>query len=245
MYVTLMLKQEKTEALLRSHVLWPLLVFIGVSFALELAGIDLGVADWIYHWSGDTWSLQDSWVTRELIHDGGRTLIGVMIVVVILLYGGTWLFPALRTSRRGLSYLVVSTLTAALVINVLKQITHVYCPWDLQRYGGQFAYTGMFDFDSWSTRQGACFPAGHASAGFAWFGLYYLAREYRSGWQWPIFGCVMLLGLVFGTGQQLRGAHFISHDWWTAGLCWFIATGFYLLFFGARESREKLQWLLL
>ena len=35
---------------------------------------------------------------------------------------------------------------------------------------------------------------------------------------------VLLLGLVFGIGQQLRGAHFVSHDVWTLGLCWFIAT---------------------
>jgi membrane-associated PAP2 superfamily phosphatase len=30
-------------------------------------------------------------------------------------------------------------------------------------------------------------------------------------------------GMVFGLSQQLRGAHFLSHDLWTAALCWLVA----------------------
>jgi hypothetical protein len=33
---------------------------------------------------------------------------------------------------------------------------------------------------------------------------------------------VLGLGLLFGTTQQLRGAHFLSHDIWTFALCWSI-----------------------
>lgn len=32
-----------------------------------------------------------------------------------------------------------------------------------------------------------------------------------------------MLGLTFGITQQLRGAHFLSHDLWSAALCWAIA----------------------
>src|SRR5690606_20864867 len=80
-------------------------------------------------------------------------------------------------------------------------------------------------------RYGACFPAGHASAAYAWFGFYYFAREYMPRWKWWALTAVCALGAVFGAGQQLRGAHFLSHDIWTLGLCWFIATGLYLLAF--------------
>lgn len=224
----------KPASLLPSHVLWPLLAFIGVTIALYVGGVDLWVADRIYQWGGNTWIFEDAWVTSQLIHEGGRTLVGVMILVVLLLFALAWALPGWRARRRGLAYLVVSSLSAALAINVLKQLTHIDCPWDLLRYGGSHPYAGIFDVGSWSNRSGACFPAGHASAGYAWFGLYYLARAYRPLWRWPVLGSVLFLGLIFGIGQLLRGAHFVSHDWWTACLCWFITTGFYRLFFPAR-----------
>ena len=45
-------------------------------------------------------------------------------------------------------------------------------------------------------------------------------------------GSVLLAGagLVFGSGQQLRGAHFLSHDLWSLAVCWFLALGLFCLF---------------
>lgn len=40
----------------------------------------------------------------------------------------------------------------------------------------------------------------------------------------PTLALPLTLGLVFGIGQQLRGAHFLSHDLWTAWLCWLCAS---------------------
>jgi membrane-associated PAP2 superfamily phosphatase len=34
---------------------------------------------------------------------------------------------------------------------------------------------------------------------------------------------------VFGIGQQLRGAHFLSHDVATALICWLLSLGLYLV----------------
>jgi len=37
---------------------------------------------------------------------------------------------------------------------------------------------------------------------------------------------ILLLGVVLGVTQQLRGAHFLSHDIWALAICWFIASIF-------------------
>ncbi len=242
-----MLKPSYPAPLLPSQNLWALLTFVGVLLALQLGAVDLRVADSIYrHW-GSEWVWRDAWLTRDVIHEGGRKLVGVMIGVVLALFAACWLTPAGQAYRKGMAYLVVSTLCAALLINGLKELTHIECPWDLTRYGGSQPYVGLFDLPSWSSRGGACFPAGHASGGYAWFGLYYLALEYRPRWRWPVFGAVVLLGLVFGIGQLLRGAHFVSHDWWTAWLCWFVATSLHSRFFpkGSRVSHADTCRLLL
>lgn len=212
-------------------VVWPALTFGVVLLTLELGDIDLRVADWLYQYGGNAWSWRDAWLTRDVIHEGGRSLVEAMAIALLASFAGAWSTAAGRAYRRGLSYLVLSTFCAALLINVLKELTRLDCPWDLTRYGGQQPYAGLFEFASWPSRSGACFPAGHASAGYAWFGAYYLAMEYRPHWQRMAFAAVLSLGLIFGIGQILRGAHFVSHDWWTAHLCWFVATAFHRVFY--------------
>jgi membrane-associated PAP2 superfamily phosphatase len=36
--------------------------------------------------------------------------------------------------------------------------------------------------------------------------------------------------VTFGIAQQFRGAHFLSHDLWTAMICWTVAFGLYRVF---------------
>ena len=67
---------------------------------------------------------------------------------------------------------------------------------------------------------GRCFPAGHASAGFAFVSGYFAFRDTRAslarGWLAASFAAGLLLGLA----QQARGAHFMSHTLWSAWVCW-------------------------
>jgi len=44
-----------------------------------------------------------------------------------------------------------------------------------------------------------------------------------------VFG--LLLGVVFGMAQELRGAHFLSHDLWSLAVAWTCASLLYYGFF--------------
>lgn len=211
----------------------PFAAFIFIALILEGSSIDLWLADRLYALSGNAWGLRDNWITRELIHDGGRLFVGVMDLGLLLLTVASCFVTRLKPYRRGFGYLVVCVLACGLAINLLKEITHIDCPWDLLRYGGEFPYVRNFEPHPRSFRYGACFPAGHASAAYAWLGLYYFAREYAPRWMWGVLSGVLTLGLIFGTAQQLRGAHFLSHDLWTLGLCWLVVTVLSLLYFRA------------
>ena len=70
---------------------------------------------------------------------------------------------------------------------------------------------------------GHCFPAGHASAGFAFIGGYFVFRNVapRTARIW--LQASLASGLLLGLAQQLRGAHFMSHTLWTALVAWCIA----------------------
>jgi membrane-associated PAP2 superfamily phosphatase len=74
---------------------------------------------------------------------------------------------------------------------------------------------------------GHCFPAGHASTGFAfvagYFGLVKRLPTLARRWLWA----AVVGGAVLGVAQQLRGAHFMSHTLWTAWLCWLVGAVFW------------------
>jgi membrane-associated PAP2 superfamily phosphatase len=220
-----------SRSFLNRHLWFPLLAFIVVALVLELSTFDLWLADRFYALSGSSWSLREAWFTQVLIHDGGRLLVALLAGTVATAAVASLFAPRLARWRRGLWYVLGAALLSALCINLLKAFTHVACPWDLFRYGGALPYLHNFAPRYTSLSEGACFPAGHASAAYAWLGAYYVAREYAPQWKGAVLTGVLGMGLLFGFSQQLRGAHFISHDLWTLGICWGLATVLYLVAF--------------
>lgn len=216
-------KNPDDSSVLVTHLLLPLLVFAVCAAWIEVSGIDLWLADRIFAWSGDVWLLRDNWLTSGVIHDGGRDLVVLLLLTLIVLLLGSFHIRGLRQYRRGLCYVLVAALLSGIVVNLLKQWSGVACPWDLQRYGGAFAYEAVYGARGNAEISG-CFPAGHASAAYAWLGLYYFARIHFPRRRFAVLLAVLLVGLVFGLGQQLRGAHFLSHDLWSLAICWATAT---------------------
>lgn len=230
-----MTSASSRPAFLLRYLLLPALPFLALVLLLDLAAVDLLVADWIYEASGGAWTLRDAWLTSDVVHEGGRQLVALALLLLLaLLVASHWHLP-LKPWRRSLCYLLLSALLAGLAVNLLKRLTHMDCPWDLLRYGGEYPYIPLFEPHPDTFRHGACFPAGHASAGYAWFGLFFVALEHLPRRRWLILGAVLGLGLVFGVAQQSRGAHFVSHDLWTLGVCWSVVTLVYAAF-GCRLS---------
>jgi membrane-associated PAP2 superfamily phosphatase len=133
--------------------------------------------------------------------------------------------------RLPLLYLLLAAALGSTAVSLLKSITHVDCPWDLLRYGGTRAMpTSLFAAQPPGTPSGACFPAGHASAGYAWVALYFAALLGCRRWRWHGLAIGLGSGLLFGAGQQLRGAHFLSHDLGSLAVCWSLSLALYCVF---------------
>ncbi len=135
-----------------------------------------------------------------------------MGVAAILALIASWLLPAWRAWRRPLGYLVLAVAASTLGVSILKQLISMDCPWDLSRYGGARAFVGLLATRPADYPDTACFPAGHASAGYAWIALYCFCNATRPRWRWAGLVLALTMGLAFGIAQQLRGAHFLSHD---------------------------------
>ncbi len=218
-----------------SLLLLPTLLFLALTTALWISHADLWLADQLYRLQGNDWVLQDAWVTNAFIHDQGRNVVAVILLAVLAAIALSSVNPRLTPYRRGFCYVLTSALVTVAVVNLMKETTGVDCPWDLSRYGGENAYVPLFGQVPPGQEAGRCFPAGHASGAYCWLGLYFLARLYWPKWQWPVLAGVVGLGLIFGITQQLRGAHFVSHDIWTVYISWMSAVLCYRFVFRLPE----------
>ena len=191
------------------------------SFFLLLAWDYSGLDLWMAHWFGSAggFARENHWLWRGVLHDDMRLLpwlfeLGLLLAVIRP-------FGAIRhLNRLRRLQLALSTLLALGLVSGIKLHSHTSCPWDLQQFGGVASYVSHW---AWGLRDGGgggCFPAGHASAGFAFVGGFFAFRHGRPGTARYWLAAAMLAGFLLGFAQQVRGAHYMSHTLWTAWLCW-------------------------
>ncbi|MBC7608936.1 MAG: phosphatase PAP2 family protein [Polaromonas sp.] len=196
--------------------LWTLASFL-VLAAWDVSGLDL----WMAHWFGGSkgFELEAHWLWRDALHDNIRhwpwLLELALLISIGLPFGNLKKISRARRAQLGLT-----TLAALLVVSGIKTWSNTSCPWDLQQFGGVANYISHWAWGVKDGGNGGCFPAGHASAGFAFIGGFFAFRHSlpKSAWRW--FAGAMLVGLILGIAQQVRGAHYMSHTLWTAWLCW-------------------------
>ncbi|PJJ97255.1 hypothetical protein CO641_09600 [Lysobacteraceae bacterium NML91-0213] len=177
-------------------------------------GGDQWIADTLYRLEGGRWALRDAWWTSTLLHVWARhaSILAWVGACAVLAGGIRGRMP--RERQRALAYLLVAVAGSALLAGAIKKVSGVDCPWALVAYGGSRTPT------PWFAGEGACFPAGHAAGGYAWVASYFALQRVAPRWRHWGLCAGLLAGTVFGVTQQLRGAHFLSHDVWALALCW-------------------------
>lgn len=214
----------------------PLLPVLALLLADAVLGLDQRLADALYAWQGHRWALRHAWTTEWVVHRIGRGISLLAWVAMLVAWLASLRVARWRRWRRPLAYLLLSTLTAAALIACTKAATGMDCPWDLLRYGGDRPFVGLFTARPSGLERGHCFPAAHAGTGYAWVALYFFTAEVRPRWRGTAWLPGVLAGAVFGLSQQLRGAHFLSHDLTALALCWALAALLYRAFWPQQDA---------
>ena len=180
---------------------WPAalpLALAGAAIAVfHGSAADVAATAFFFDPASATFPLKDA---RALAIAGHTALKWVAIVawVACVAAGGAW--------RRG----AIFALAIAASVSLLKQASPWSCPWDLPAFGG--------------TKPGAggCLPAAHPLSGFAFYGVAAALWHGRRRAAWMVLAVATLVGIVAGSVQVARGAHFISHvlaaAWIAAGV---------------------------
>ena len=195
------------------------MLLILLSAIIEVFESDRLFVDPIYKFEGGQWALKKSWITTILIHQYGKYFAISIALTFLLFWVSSYWMPVLASWRVRFRYVFTASVIGTFMVSVGKTLTHISCPWDFSRYGGSQEYISLLE-QLWVRNGSGCFPSGHASAGFAWVSIYFVGLHMNALWRWWSLIAALLLGLTFGISQQLRGAHFISHDIWSFGICW-------------------------
>jgi len=211
----------------RTHFLWPLGLFALLFSVLATWDLDRILAHRFYFDPAASRWLGDAWWAREFLHDGGRWLPRIVgggaLIAWLLCVGQRW-----RLWRRHCLFVLAAITLSVGLVGGLKEITNVDCPWDLQEFGGDRPFAGLFEHRPDGLPRGRCFPGAHAAAGFSMLCFYFVWRDQsRRAARWALASAI-ILGVLFAFAQEARGAHFLSHDVTSAALVWFVQLGLYV-----------------
>lgn len=205
------------------------LALIVLLLVFEPTRLDFALSDLFYQ-PGVGFSGGHSAFLEDFLHDRAKQ--GVIVIGVLAIAGllSSWLYRPWAALRRPFGYLVLAMALSTAVVNPVKTLTGVHCPWSLTQYGGEETYSPLLgERAPVVDKAGRCWPGGHASSGFTLFALYFVLRDRKPRLARAALLFALSLGTLFSVGRVMQGAHFLSHNVWTALFDWMICLGFYRL----------------
>jgi membrane-associated PAP2 superfamily phosphatase len=226
---SLILADEETPRLQRSWLITPLVLLV-LLFALESTDIDRTFSHWFFDAVTLTFPWRHSFLLDSVLHHWVKYTVILVACIAAAMLLFTWIVPALRPRRPLLLFIVLAMTLAPLAVTTLKQVTDRPCPWDISDFGGNVPYTHLFEPREQPHAAGLCFPAGHASTGFALLAFYFAAwRERRRVLARAALVAGTAAGLLLGLARVAQGAHFLSHVLWSGLVCWLVMLALHAL----------------
>ena len=209
----------------------PLFAFLVAFGLIEAFALDPVIAHaWYFDESALRWlgAGSGAWWARDLLHSGGRWVVRGIAAAALAAWLLSFVLKPARPWRQQTGFIALAMIASTAIVGLLKTLTNVDCPWDLEGFGGAIPYVPLFaDRPDWLPRA-QCFPGAHASSGFALFSFYFALRDSQPRRAYWALGLAIAVGVAFSIGQEARGAHFLSHDLVSAALVWLIQLALYV-----------------
>jgi membrane-associated PAP2 superfamily phosphatase len=223
------------SAFLLRH-LAPVLPAVAILLVLETTTLDSTISGWFFDPVAGVFPLRYSHALEVVGHQWARKAVVGVGCLIFALWLLSCALPELRPHRRLLLFLSLAMAFAPLTVAVLKATSVRHCPWSLQEYGSFAPHLSLFASPPRGSPPGHCFPGGHASAGYCLLAFYFAGyalgnRRLAAAGLWG----GLTAGTAFGMARVAQGAHFLSHNLWSALVCWLVMVGIYVLVVGERQ----------
>lgn len=196
-------------------------------FIFEITDIDIWLQNFLFNFETKTWLLNQNkplYDFYNLIFYTGlkKSLIffAVFVLFILLIFRKT---NFVKEYKKGLITIVLSAILVPFTVITLKNISNVPCPKNIAYYGG--TYPNLKAFDSYpkdfvQDSKIRCWPAGHASGGFALLALFFFFKSSKN--RYLALGFALFIGWSMGIYKMLLGDHFLSHTIISMLIAWLI-----------------------
>ncbi len=206
------------------QIIFTVIALIVTIIFFELTNLDLLLQNYFYDVQLHRWVVSDDNVLLDLIFYSGIKKVYIVFALSLLIsIAFFYKRPLIQHYKEGIIIVLLSLIIVPSTIGLLKANTNVPCPKHLTRYGGHYPHVTVlksYPADFHQKKKVKCFPAGHASGGFALMALFFLFKTKRN----QCIALVSALTIGWGTGgyKMLIGDHFLSHTIVTMLIAWLL-----------------------
>jgi membrane-associated PAP2 superfamily phosphatase len=207
------------------QIAWSSGILILVFIFFEYSHFDIYLQNYFYNFTNKNWliNLDKDSAIHFIFYDGIKRL---LILFELILLSSLLFFRKktyIQKNILGLTIVFLALVIVPLSIGTIKKYSNVACPASLIQYGGDIYHIEIFE----SYPEGLkpekpqkCFPAAHASGGFALLALFFLAKTNKGRTLAIVFA--LSIGWLMGSYKMLIGHHFLSHTVVSMVLSWLI-----------------------
>ena len=199
-------------------------LLIAVIALFQFTNLDILIQNFFYNFESKSWLIdKNEPILKFFLYDGMK--IFLIAIAVGILFSLIFLRKnkIIQEYKKGLIIVLLAAFFIPLFIGSLKAISNTPCPCNIVNFNGKYPDIKVFDSypkDFVQPSKAKCWPAGHASGGFALMALFFLFKTPINQKRALIIGLVV--GWSMGTYKMLLGDHFLSHTIITMMMAWLI-----------------------
>lgn len=210
------------KSLLNKQLIITSIILFASMFLFEMTNIDLIIQEYFYDFKLNEWIIsRDNAILKLIFYDGIKIFLIVFAVAILIVLISCRKKQFIQNYKKGLLIVVISAVAVPSIIGGLKMLTNTPCPKNIINFNGCYPYVKVFtpyppDFHQKEKIE--CFPAGHASGGFALLSMFFLFKKSRN--RTIALLSAIAVGWSMGIYKMLIGDHFLSHTVITMILSW-------------------------
>lgn len=203
------------------------LLLVSMLLVINYSNLDIFLQNKLFDDSTQSWLIdRDEPIKKIFFYKLPKILLAILIIFCLFaaIFGFRKKSQFFHKNRHHFFLIFLGLSLIPLIAGNIKKFTNVYCPNQLQIYGGDKPYVKIFnhyDKNFYQEKKGKCFPAGHAITGFALF-IFCFALHGKLQKIFSFFFAATS-GWVLGFYQMAKGAHFFGDNLVTMLVCFLLA----------------------
>ena len=200
------------------------IILIFVILIFQFTELDIFVQTHFFNFETKKWIIDENEpILKFFFYDGAKN--SLLIFAIITLFSLIFFRKKsiIKEYQKGLIIVLLAAAIVPSVIGTLKAVSNTPCPNNINYFGGEYPDIKVFDSypkDFVQKSKAKCWPAGHASGGFALLSLFFLFKSTTNRKKSIIFA--LIIGWSMGLYKMLVGDHFLSHTIITMLLSWLL-----------------------